>query len=82
MKREGPRLFPFFLPRRRGIRSLPFAPATAGRRVHPREVVSFALELLPFALIFLLALRSDEGRNVLVQSSRLERVRLARPIGL
>jgi hypothetical protein len=88
LKREGPRLFPFFLSRRYEIRVYvflpfalihprkvvafalelpPFAPATAGRQVHPRKVVAFVLELQPFALIF--------SRNVLVQSSRLERVR-------
>jgi hypothetical protein len=62
MKREGPRLFPFFLSRQHGIRAPPFA------QVHLRKVVAFALELPPFALNYL--------RKQLVQSSRLERVRV------
>jgi hypothetical protein len=65
---------PFALVHPRRIFAVPpFAPATAGRRVHPRNVLAFALELPPFALAS--ACRLIFSRNVLVQSSRLERVR-------
>ena len=90
MKREGPRLFPFFFRLVLRCIFLPFAPATAGRLLHPRNVVVLALGLPPFALVrlrnvfgfeFLFFAPAAAGRPIwsrlgLVQSSRLGWVRV------
>jgi hypothetical protein len=74
LKREKPRLFPFFLSPQHEIRSLPFVQG------HPRNVA--ALSSLPFALVHLRDVVAFELQSFalnylpkkLVQSSRLERV--------